>query len=271
MTVSSDLLARAASCYARAGWNHEACRCYEQTGHHAEAARLYESMELWPAAANAYVLAGAWSSAARCYLRAGDPASAAENLLKADEHLEAGWVLAERLHRFRRARAVVEPIKTTQTHFSAPAQYHPLHPMEGTYDRSSYEVADPSAAAARDLVLARCDAGDGQSKPAAKRLRQVIQGFGELDPGPGRQRVEEWAAAVATSLGRPDLVSRLYAAANGAEIPGAAERWEAWAVERLGDATGVPMESASGATVPMNEGEEDGEREAALQDPPPGT
>ncbi len=219
--MNQELLACAASCYARAGWNHEACRCYEQTEQHAEAARLYESMELWPAAANAYVLAGAWSSAARCYLRAGDPASAAEYLLKAGELLDAGWVFAERLHRFRRARSVVDPVATEHA----------------------------SDEAARDLVLARCDAGSRQPARAAKRLRQVIDNFGELAPGPGRQRVEEWAAAVAASLGRPDLASRLYAAANAAEVPGAIERWEAWALETLGDATGIPM----------NEGVEDGE------------
>jgi hypothetical protein len=222
MTVSSvDLLARAASCYVRAGWKHEAVRCFEQTGQQAEAARLYEDLELWPAAASAYVLAGVWSSAARCFLRADDAASAAKYLLQADELLEAGWVLAERLHRFRRARAVVEPVATTHA----------------------------SDEAARQLVLARCDAGDGQSKPAAKRLGQVIRGFGKLDPGPGRGRVEEWTVAVAASLGRADLVSRLYAVASGAEIPGAVERWEAWAVETLGDATGIPM----------NEGVDDGE------------
>ncbi len=219
---NADLLARAASCYARAGWNREACRCFEQTGQHAEAARLYEIMELWPPAAEAYVLAGAWSSAARCYLRAGEPAPAAEYLLKAGEPLEAGWVLAEHLHRFQRARAVVD-------------------------DAATPHVSDE---AARELVLARCEAGSRQPGPAAKRLRRVIAGFGELGPGFGRQRIEDRVVAVASTLGRPDLAARLYAAVNAAQVPGAVERWEAWALETLGDATGIPM----------NEGDEDGER-----------
>lgn len=211
--MSSELLARAASCYVRAGWTHEAIRCFERMGRHAEAARLYEQLELWPEAARAYVVAGAWSHAARCFLRAGDPASAAEYLLRAGDDLEAGWILAHRLHRFRRARAVVEP---------AAAQH-------------------PSTEAARELVLARCEAGNGEPRPAARRVRKVIAQLGDLGPGPGRQRAEEWAAAVADSLGRPDLVARLYAEADRVEMPGAVERWEAWATGALGDASGIPL------------------------------
>ncbi len=212
--MNAELMLRAAACYARAGWAPEACRCYERSGHHAEAARLYQARGLWAPAAGAYALASAWRDAARCYLQAGEPGPAAECLLKAGETLEAAWILAEDLHRFQRARVLVRDLETDSA----------------------------TAAATRELVLARCEAGLKEAEAGARRLRRVIGHLGELDPGPGRERSELRAVAVARGLRRPDLQAQVHAAAENAGIHGAAERWEAWAVATLGDASGVPVD-----------------------------
>ncbi|MCP4656968.1 MAG: hypothetical protein GY856_16275, partial [bacterium] len=212
--MSAELLLRAARCYEGAGWSADACRCYEGAGHPAEAARLYEARELWAPAARAYAEASEWSAAARCYLRAGEPEPASECLLKAGERLEASWVLAEDLHRFRHARSIVRELETD----------------------------DDVDSVVRELVLARCEAGLREPGPASRRLRGVVRRLAELDSGLARDRVAERASAVARSLRRPDLEVLVHATASEAVVPGAAERWEAWAVTKLGDASGVPME-----------------------------
>lgn len=212
--MSQELLARAASCYLRAGWLAEAGRCFEGAQQPAEAARIREQLGEWPQAAALYERAGLDSQAARCFLEAGLPLQAAECLLRAGEALAAAWVLADRVGQPGRARAVAEDVAA-----------------DGATTR-----------ARRELVLGRCEAELDEPAQAARRLRGVIDTFGELSPGPLRRELEDWGAALATRLDRPDLAAMLHAVATRAGSPGAAERWEAWALERLGDASGIPQD-----------------------------
>ncbi len=213
--MTSDLLLRAAHCYVRAGWADDAGRCFQGAGHPLAAARLYEQRRQWAPAARAYAEAAEWQGAGRCYLRAGEPGPAADCLLKAGQKLEAAWILAAELHQFRRA--------------------HELARASGAAD------SDRDEALARELVLARCEAGLDQSRDAARRLRGLLDELPGLLPMIG-QRAERRALAVAGSLGRPDLQALILAAASRAGIPGAFERWQAWAVDTLGDASGLPIE-----------------------------
>jgi formylglycine-generating enzyme required for sulfatase activity len=97
------------------------------------------------------------------------------------------------------------------------------------------ELADELS---RDLILARCDAERLESQ-AGLVVSKVIKNFPNL-PLTHRQRIEEWAVAVAQRLGRFDLVATTYAIAYTTGTPEAEVRWEAWALSTLGDATGVP-------------------------------
>lgn len=212
--MSEPLFLRAARCYAGSGWLAEAGRCFERAGRPLEAARLYEQRGEWTAAARAYGRAGEWAGAARCHLRAGEPEAAVECLERAGQRIEAAWLLADTLHRFARARALVEPL--------APE-------------------AVPDVLR-RETALARCEAGAGEARAAAVRLRGAIRRLGEHPAGPGQTDLADWMLAVARSLGRTDLEALVHAAAYRAGAPGAAERWERWALATLGDASGVPVE-----------------------------
>jgi formylglycine-generating enzyme required for sulfatase activity len=97
------------------------------------------------------------------------------------------------------------------------------------------ELADELS---RDLILARCDAERLESQ-AGLVVSKVIKNFPNL-PLTHRQRIEEWAVAVAQRLGRFDLVATTYAIAYTTGTPKSEVRWEAWALSTLGDATGVP-------------------------------
>ena len=214
MNTRAQLLNRAANCYLGAELLDEACRCFEQLGDAARAARLHERQARWEQAARRYERARVWADAARCYQRCNLPLEAAECLLKAGERLEAAWVLADQAQRFQRARLVIQGLMTSSL----------------------------AEALALELVVARCEAGNGKPKRAAVGLRAVVMRLNELGSGPERQRVESWAFAVAERLQRPDLTASLHAAAVVAGTPGAERRWEAWALETLGDATGIPLE-----------------------------
>jgi hypothetical protein len=211
--VKEPLLVRAAECYQRAGWIADACRCFEGAQRWQQSAQLHEEREQWGPAARAYFRAEEWAAAARCHHRDGQPASAADCLLRDGDVLPAAWLLADTLHRFARARAVL-----TEVRFRTPA-----------------------ATLSRELVLARCEAGTGAASAAARRLHETLARLGEVRPGSGRRRIEQWADAVAHALHRPDLVALVHAAATRAEIPGAAARWESWATTSLGDASGLPL------------------------------
>jgi len=216
MSTQTELLSRAAHCYLGAGLIEEACRCFDRLGDYGRVARLYEQQAQWSQAADYYERARAWSEAARCHQQHRQPLEAARCLLQADDKLHAAWVLADLAHRHTRARILVE-------------------------DHAGQALADRLR---RSLVLGRCEAGGGAAAAAALRLREVALAFGQLEPGPGRQQVLEWSLLLAKRLRRPDLTATLYAAAVSAAMPGAERDWEAWALAELGDAAGVPQESA---------------------------
>ncbi|MCP4696693.1 MAG: hypothetical protein GY862_07575 [Gammaproteobacteria bacterium] len=212
MSDRDKLLRKASQCYLNAGLSDDACRCFDALGDYRRAARLHEEQNRWKEAAQAYAQAQSWLDAARCYLRSEQPAEAAQCYLNGDDKLQAAWIFAEQAHCFKRARSILQ-----QQDFAADSLSDTL---------------------TRDIILARCEAGNGDAGKAGKYIHNVIHAFADLEPGPGRLRVEEWVLAVARHLGRPDLSVSLYAAACNAGVPEAEERWEAWAVKVLGDASG---------------------------------
>ncbi|HLX10923.1 MAG TPA: hypothetical protein VKY89_23945 [Thermoanaerobaculia bacterium] len=212
MSEPVSLLEKARQCYLAAGWLVDACRLSENLGDHARAAQLNERLGRVEAAAEAYARAGLWRDAARCFESCGRPREAAECLVESGEFLAASWLLADRAHRFAHAREVAARL----------------------------EPASPAEALLRDLVVARCEQGGGEPAAAARRLRQAAAGLGRIEGVQERLRAEQWALAVGQSLRRPDLVAMVYAAAYTAGNPGAEERWEIWARDALGDASGVP-------------------------------
>jgi hypothetical protein len=212
VSTQAELLARASRCYLAAGWADDACRCLEGLANHQGAARLHEQSRRWEQAAIHYALAQDWQGAARCYLSLGQPDLAGDALIKAGDPVHAAWILAEHAHLFERAR-------TALAGFAA------------ELETQSLEV---------DLILARCEVGTGVLPEAARRLARAAVRLRELRPGPDRSRVEEWALTVGHALRRWDLIALLHAAAVSAGIPGAVARWESWALETLGDVTGIP-------------------------------
>lgn len=208
------LLNKAASCYWQAGCNDDACRCLEKLGDFHGAAPLHERAGRWDRAAWCFEQAGHWSAAARCYRQVGEPLEAARCLVNAGELLEAGWVLAHEAHRPDRARAVL-------------AQVNP-------------QTAEERLALA--LAKARCTAA-GERQATGHAVRRVADGLAQTAPGPGQERVIDWALALAEVLDRPDLTAQIYAAAIETAVPQAAERWEQWALKRLGNASGIGAEN----------------------------
>ena len=107
---TSELLQKAARCYAIAGWADDACRMFEELGDDRHAAPYHEQQGRWEQAARCYARAGEWQNAARCYLRCDQPDEAAECLSKAGQIQQAAWVWADQAHRFRRAESAVRGI-----------------------------------------------------------------------------------------------------------------------------------------------------------------
>jgi tetratricopeptide (TPR) repeat protein len=212
----TELLNRAAHCYLSADLLDDACRCFEQLEDYARAARLHERQERWEPAARCYERARTWADAARCYLQCALPEEAARCLLKTDNSLDAAWILAEQAHRFERAYDISQAIMPTGL----------------------------AEALAVKLITARCQAGWQHPEQAVVILGDVLRRLAELEANPERQRLETWALTVAEVLQRPDLSATFHAAAVVAGTPGAVRRWEVWALQHLGDATGVPLENA---------------------------
>ncbi len=207
------LLAKAAHCYRAAGYQDGACRCLEACGDYAAAGSLHEQAQRWTDAARCYERSGHWDAAARCHLANGEPVDTARCLATAGRHLEAGWVFAHEARRFDRARATL-------------ARVSPRTPEETL---------------ARDLVLARCEAGKEHNDAGYAVVRAAAE-LGSLGPGPGRDQVVEWALVVTDVLDRPDLAAQLQAAAVEAGLPESVKRWETWALDRLGSAEGIPVQ-----------------------------
>ena len=214
---TEELLRRAANCYLGADWVDDACRCFEQLGDDALAARLHERQGRFLQAAQGYERAHHWTDAARCYQRCELPSEAATCLLRAGDRWQAAWLLVDRAGRWQRARLLAQELTPTT----------------------------PVETLALELLLARCEAAGAHPRAAAARLQRVLQRLIEVPTGAERQQLESWAFAVADCLRRPDLIATLHAAAVVAGMPGASKRWESWALSSLGDATGIPLESAT--------------------------
>ena len=204
-----ELLVHAARCFRNARLDRDACRCLEAAARYNESALIHRQMSRWAEAARCFEGANNWGAASRCHLEDGRPAEAARCLLSAGDPLEAAWVLAHLAHRYDQARAAL-------------ARFNPEDQVPGQ--------------------SVRCD---GPRKPAAagRAVREVVGRLGEIDPGPGRDRVLEWALALAVDvLDRPDLASALFTAAGAAGVPDIHGRWETWAEDRLGTLEGVITE-----------------------------
>lgn len=208
MTERQELLEAAARCYLRAGEQDGACRCFELCAAWAEAATLHEAQGRVRQAAARYEQAGRWLDAARCHHAAGDAEGEARCLAGGGEKLRAAWVLA---HVLGRARAAEELIADTTA----------------------------SLAGETDILLARCDVLRGERGRAAKRLRTALVWVERQAVGPARQRLLDWALAVAEALRRPDLGALVLAASAG--DAGAEAQWDAWAERTFGEAVAPPM------------------------------
>jgi len=213
MSSQEKLLRQASECYLKAGLIDDACRCFEKLDDYAKVADLYEQQQRWEKAALGYRSAQLWHEAARCYLRCEQPIEAAQCFLNGNDPFQAAWIFAQQAHLFNRARSILQQVT-----------------IESLADELS-----------RDLILARCEAGNGRYQQAGIYLHGVISQFEQLAHKPHCQQIEQWAVAVAEQIERPDLIASIYAAAYLAGNPKAEQRWEAWAMESLGDATGVPL------------------------------
>jgi formylglycine-generating enzyme required for sulfatase activity len=172
--------------------------------------KMYTRTELLRKAIACYEQAGQIEDMCRCLRALGEYVEAAELYAANNEPWLSAWMYAEGAHLFHQARYLVQDL-----------------PVNDLADELS-----------RDLILARCDAERLESQ-AGLVVSKVIKNFPNL-PLIHRQRIEEWAVAVAQRLGRFDLVATTYAIAYTTGTPESEVRWEAWALSTLGDATGVP-------------------------------
>ncbi|MDJ0837759.1 MAG: hypothetical protein QNK37_14685 [Acidobacteriota bacterium] len=212
-----QLLQRAAWLYDRAGLQEAACRCAQDSGDYAHAARLHEQAGRWLPAAQAYERAGNPLASARCYEQAGRPLEAAEQFLAAQQPLNAAWLLAHGAKRYARAERIAR----------------------------EYESKDPDEELVVALILARGRAGRGRRLQAMESLCRVVERLPRLDLSMSRERVVTLALALAAHLGRHDQTALIHAAQVHAHVPGAAEAWEAWAQQTLGDTEGIPRPADS--------------------------
>jgi formylglycine-generating enzyme required for sulfatase activity len=211
--TKEELLRKAIQCYFKADMLDDACRCLELLDNE-QTTPLYEQHQSWQQAAEAYQRTERWHKAAHCYLRCEQPVKAGECFLNAEDHFQAAWTFAEHAHLFYRALNLVHSL-----------------PMVSELDELI-----------RDVIIARCDVGRRRrEEEAGMSLYRMVRRFFELELNPRCHQLEAWAVTVASLMDRPDLIASTYAAAYHVGVPEAEKRWEAWALKRLGDATGVPL------------------------------
>ena len=211
---SHQLLKKAASCYLKAGWLSEACRVWKQIGDYHQAAQIYEEQENWAEAASCYRQAQNWSKAANCYLKDGQAEAAAQCLLEAGETLKAAWIWVSQLKQVYRTREALSSfVPQTET--------------------QELEI---------ELITAHCEASTGKKRESAIRLREQLDSLLEYP----QAHLYEWALTIAQAIKRPDLAALIHATAVRAKLPNAVAVWETWALEKLGDATGIPKEETAG-------------------------
>ncbi|MGK7874143.1 MAG: SUMF1/EgtB/PvdO family nonheme iron enzyme [Xenococcaceae cyanobacterium] len=224
-TNAKELLQKAAHCYEKAGWLEEAGRVWATLEEYTQAAKCYEQPENWEKAAHCYIQASEWGDAARCYLLAKQPEAAADCWFQGGEPLKAAWIKADKLKQIYQTQLVL-------------AQLTPQTPTQ------EIEI---------ELITARCEASRRKKSQAAKSLRKLL----DFQVSIGDKHLYEWGLRIAQVINRPDLRALIYAAAVRAKIPNAIEEWEKWAIEKLGDATGIPLpeelESFCFETVKVND------------------
>ncbi len=208
----SELLQRAAICYAFAGWANDACRMFVKLGDDRRAAAYFEKAGQWDQAGECYSRVTDWQSAARCFLACKKKNQAAACFMKAGDLIQAAWIWAHQVRRFRKAETTA----------------------------GEAEIDTEADRLAVQLILARCEAGTGQITSAAKKLRNVIANLATLPPDMHSRHLNNWCLAVAESLNRPDFAALIHAAAVSSGLPEARENWEKWAKDVLGSASGVP-------------------------------
>jgi hypothetical protein len=189
-----------------------AASCYQRGGQLHEAARCYRA-------------AGSHQLAARTWESAGALTEAVADFMSAGLVERAGWLLVHRLGDPAAARDAV----------SAPASAQP------EAERTTVEPL------LRALVLARCDAAEGvASERSRSTLDEVMDRLGRRDRRWLDPEVEGWAVLTAESMGRPDLVALIFAAAVRGLRPGARERWADWSSRKLLVTLVLPADTATG-------------------------
>lgn len=203
-----DLLRRAARCFMTGKLLEDASRLYRELGELQGEALCLEQLGRYADAAFVYRRIPEPRSSARCFMQAGRYPDAGEDLVAAGDLLPGAWILAHRAQHFVRASSLVE-------------EYPPSGPVERL---------------AREVILARCEAGSQQPSRAALRLRDVAAGLPATAVEPLRNDVWNWGFELASFLRRPDLTASLHAARVAAGIPGAEQRWDEWTTTMMGEA-----------------------------------
>ncbi|MEM7578404.1 MAG: SUMF1/EgtB/PvdO family nonheme iron enzyme [Cyanobacteria bacterium P01_A01_bin.80] len=211
-----QLLQKAAECYEKAGWLADACRVWEQLGEYQQAAKLHEEQDNWEKAAQCYQQAKNWSNAARCYLECSQPETAANCWLQAGETLQAAWIWADSLKQV----------------------YCIKNELKSFIPQNETQILE------LELITARCHANNKKPRESALILRQQLEQLLKLLT-PSRRHLYNWSLRIAKVITRQDLSALIYATAYRAKLPNVCKEWEIWALETLGDATGVPQEEVA--------------------------
>ena len=217
---SKKFLEKAAQCYIKAGWFDEAGRVWESLEKYSQAAQCYEQQENWSKAASCYEKESYWSKAVQCYLKASQPDAAVECWHQGGEPLKAAWIRADFLKQ----------------------RYQPLAILAELTPKTDTEALEI------ELITARCQASPRNNSQAANSLRKLL----DFQVSIGDRHLYEWGLRIAQVVKRPDLSALIYARAVRAKIPNAIEEWEKWAIEKLGDATGIPQEEEEGELKPFS-------------------
>jgi hypothetical protein len=168
---------------------NRAAACYQRLGTLAEAARCYRE-------------AGSHRRAAELYERLGRFRDAALDYARADSPDLAAWLLAHHAGDPAGARAQLAAV---------PAR-----------------SGNAAAALRRRLILARCEVAEGRRPKTALAALAAAQAELARRRAVPDSYLEPWSVWLAESMGRPDQVALVFAAAVRGQRFGAEQRWRAW-------------------------------------------
>jgi hypothetical protein len=206
------LLAQAALCYEQAGQPAEAARCRDSAGEPVAAAELYRAAGELVKAADCYRRAGRTGAAASCLLTLGRAEDAAQLLRDSGNHLEAAWTLAVDADQPGRARGLLADVTAA-----------------GTGEELRLRIA-----------VALCAVPDRRTAELANVLGDIEDELARVAPASEQVTLTRWAVRAADQIRRPDLGSRVFAAAYRCRLPGTTARWREWARTALGGTAGIP-------------------------------